>query len=88
MNLSLTPELKQLIQRKIDSGLYANASEVVRDALRKLDAGDPWQPLREILLPRIAAAEREAARGELIPLEEAFARVKSGKPRHTPSQEH
>jgi uncharacterized protein len=36
MNVSLTPELEQYIRRKVDSGLYSNASEVVREALRLL----------------------------------------------------
>ena len=34
MNISLTPELAAFIQAKVDSGMYSNASEVVRDALR------------------------------------------------------
>lgn len=57
MNLSLTPELERLIQRKIASGMYANASEVVRDALRRMDERDIWGGLREFMAPRIAAAE-------------------------------
>jgi hypothetical protein len=36
VNLSLTPELEQYIRRKVESGLYSNASEVVREALRLL----------------------------------------------------
>lgn len=57
MNLSLTPELEKLIQRKINSGMYTNASEVVRDALRHMDERDSWKELREFMAPRIAAAE-------------------------------
>lgn len=34
MNISLTPELEEAIKRKIASGLYNNASEVIREALR------------------------------------------------------
>jgi antitoxin ParD1/3/4 len=34
MNVSLTPELDALVQRKVASGLYNSASEVVREALR------------------------------------------------------
>jgi uncharacterized protein len=36
MNVSLTPELEQYIRGKVESGLYSNASEVVREALRLL----------------------------------------------------
>jgi hypothetical protein len=32
MNISLTDELETVIQEKVKSGLYNNASEVVRDA--------------------------------------------------------
>jgi len=34
MNISLTPELEKLVQAKVESGLYNNASEVIREALR------------------------------------------------------
>jgi len=34
MNISLTQELERLVQSHVDSGLYNNASEVVREALR------------------------------------------------------
>ena len=34
MNISLTPQLEEMIRQKVDSGLYNSASEVVRDALR------------------------------------------------------
>ncbi len=35
MNVSLTRELKALVEGRVKSGLYNNASEVVRDALRQ-----------------------------------------------------
>jgi antitoxin ParD1/3/4 len=34
MNISLTPELENAVKAKVDSGLYNNASEVIREALR------------------------------------------------------
>ena len=33
-NVNLTPELDSFITTKVDAGLYANASEVMRTALR------------------------------------------------------
>ncbi len=36
MNVSLTPKLEEFIRGKVSSGLYNNASEVVREALRLL----------------------------------------------------
>ena len=35
MNISLTPELEDAVKRKVASGLYNNASEVIREALRQ-----------------------------------------------------
>lgn len=35
MNVSLTPELARAVREKVDSGLYNNASEVIREALRQ-----------------------------------------------------
>jgi antitoxin ParD1/3/4 len=37
MNVSLTPELEQFVQTKVQSGRYNSASEVVREALRLLE---------------------------------------------------
>jgi len=37
MNVSLTPELEQFVQTKVESGRYNSASEVVREALRLLE---------------------------------------------------
>jgi uncharacterized protein len=38
MNVSLTPELERFVREKVASGLYNNASEVVREALRAMHA--------------------------------------------------
>ena len=40
MNVSLTPELEQLVNDKVKSGFYQTASEVVREALRLLNERD------------------------------------------------
>jgi antitoxin ParD1/3/4 len=40
MNVSLTPELEELVNEKVRSGLYQTASEVVREALRLLKSRD------------------------------------------------
>ena len=36
--MSLTNEMEQWVQRKVETGLYSSASEVVREALRALHA--------------------------------------------------
>jgi antitoxin ParD1/3/4 len=40
MNISLTPELERFVQGKVSSGLYNNASEVIREGLRLLKEHD------------------------------------------------
>ena len=40
MNVSLTPELEELVNQKVRSGLYQTAIEVVREALRLLKQRD------------------------------------------------
>jgi antitoxin ParD1/3/4 len=40
MNVSLTPELERFVQGKVRSGLYNNASEVIREGLRLLKETD------------------------------------------------
>jgi len=43
MNVALTPELEDLIRRKVKSGMYKNAAEVVREGLRLLAEEDDWK---------------------------------------------
>jgi antitoxin ParD1/3/4 len=40
MNVNLTPQLEDMVRQKVDSGMYSSASEVVREALRLMDAQD------------------------------------------------
>ena len=47
MNVSLTPELEELVNLKVRSGLYQTASEVVREALRLLKQKDDEARLAE-----------------------------------------
>lgn len=46
MNVSLTRELEQLVDRKVKSGRYQTASEVIREALRLLEERDQLAALR------------------------------------------
>jgi antitoxin ParD1/3/4 len=40
MNVNLTPQLEDMVRRKVASGLYTSASEVVREALRLMEEQD------------------------------------------------
>ncbi len=46
MNVSLTPQLVELIQQKVATGRYNNASEVVREALRLMEERDQEREAR------------------------------------------
>jgi antitoxin ParD1/3/4 len=70
MNVSLTPELENLVHSKVDSGLYLSASEVVREALRLLEERDKIQAMRMDELRReIRIGIEQADRGEVAPLD-------------------
>ena len=40
MNVNLTPALEKLVQKKVKTGRYNSASEVVREALRLMEQHD------------------------------------------------
>jgi antitoxin ParD1/3/4 len=56
MNVSLTPELERLVQLKVQTGRYTSASEVIREALRLMEARDQVQALRKDEIRRKTAA--------------------------------
>ena len=62
MNVSLTPQLEATIHERVESGRYASASEVVREALRLLEERERLEHLRSLLQVGL----EEAQRGELI----------------------
>jgi antitoxin ParD1/3/4 len=51
MHISLTTELENRIKSKVESGLYNNASEVIREALRFMDTHEDW--IHEIKLAHL-----------------------------------
>lgn len=63
MHVSLTPQLEEMVRAKVDSGLYNNASEVVREALRLLDEHDRVR--HEALRAAIAVGYAQAERGDV-----------------------
>ena len=51
MNVNLTLELEEMVRRKVASGLYNSASEVVREALRLMEQQDQVRAVRLEQLP-------------------------------------
>lgn len=59
-NVNLTPQLDQFIMRRVKSGRYENASEVVRTALRSLEREEREDQAKLAAL-RAAIAEGDAS---------------------------
>jgi antitoxin ParD1/3/4 len=66
MNVSLTDELEDVIEEKVKSGLYNNASEVVRDALRRTFCQTQSLNLEEDT-PELAELIRQGIRSRRTP---------------------
>jgi antitoxin ParD1/3/4 len=85
MTVILPPQLEAMIEEKVTSGRYADASEVVEEALRLLDERDRFEQLRAELEIGLEQIER----GENVPYtpdfmdrlkREAAEHVRLGKP--------
>ena len=71
MHISLTKELEKRVKLKVESGLYNNASEVIRDALRFMDTHEDWirQIKLEQLREQLKKGTEQLDRGEGIAIE-------------------
>ena len=69
MNVSLTPELENLVNEKVKSGLYNSASEVIRESLRLLQEQDMLKQIRRDELRReIMLGVEQIRNGEFVEL--------------------
>ncbi len=64
LNVNLTPKLEDMVRKKVADGLYNNASEVIREALRLMEAQDRFNAarlgaLRQDLLDGISSGPPE-----------------------------
>lgn len=74
MNVSLTPELERFVQGKVESGLYNNASEVVREGLRLLKEHDE---IRARWREQVERGWIQAQAGQVVDGPRAMAEIKS-----------
>lgn len=78
MNVHLTSELERIVQRKVKTGRYNSASEVMREALRLMEERDQLLKFRKDELSRKIAAGLDALRrGEGVDGEEFFEQLES-----------
>ena len=75
MNVALTPELEEFIRRKLESGMYKNAAEVVRAGLRLLAEEDEW---KAEVRKKISAGMAQLRAGEIVDGEKAIDEVVHG----------
>ena len=64
MNVSITEHLAAYVRKKVKSGRYNNASEVVRDALRLLEDREKLRELRLAELKRLSEEGRVSGLSE------------------------
>ncbi|AZU02774.1 addiction module antidote protein, CopG/Arc/MetJ family [Glycocaulis alkaliphilus] len=67
MHISLTETLEKWVRDKVESGLYSNASEVIREALRERIRAERTEAEDiEALRAQIDVGLQQAERGELL----------------------
>ncbi len=67
MRVNLPPDLETLINKRLSSGAYSNAEDVLRRALQAQDAEENWtEEERRALSAHIEEGYLQAERGELI----------------------
>jgi antitoxin ParD1/3/4 len=77
MNISLTPELENLVLNKVKTGLYNSSSEVIREALRLLKEHDQLQDIKLRELKReVKIGVDQLERGEKVSGDEVFRELK------------
>ena len=76
INVSLTPELEQLVAEKVKSGMYQTSSEVIREGLRLLKERDErLKSLRSDIRAGLEAIDR----GEFTEYDESNIRKLSAR---------
>jgi len=67
MQLNVPPDLETLINKRLSSGGYTNAEDVLRRALEAQDAEESWTDEERLALAaHIEEGYQQAERGELI----------------------
>lgn len=86
MHVNLSPEMENFIKGKVAGGFYGNATEVVRDAIRRMQAEEAR---RVAFRAAVAVGEAELDRGEGVEYtpdvleaitQDAIQALHSGKP--------
>ena len=89
MNISLTPELEQLVEDKVKTGMYQTASEVIGEGLRLLRERDQRvEALRRDVRAGFEAVERgEFTEYDASNIKELADRIKARGRKHLAEEE-
>jgi Arc/MetJ-type ribon-helix-helix transcriptional regulator len=80
MQLNVPPDLEALINKRVSSGAYTNAEDVLRRALEAQDAEESWtDEERRALSAHLEEGYLQAERGELIDAEQARREIQAMK---------
>lgn len=80
MQLNFPPDLEALVQKRLATGAFANAEEVIRRALEAQDAEESWaEEERRVVSAHIEEGFLQAERGELIEGDEAHLEIQKMK---------
>ena len=72
MQLNVPPDLEALVQKRLATGAFANAEDVIRRALETLDAEESWTgEERRALDEKIDRALEQVTAGQVYGPEEA-----------------
>jgi Arc/MetJ-type ribon-helix-helix transcriptional regulator len=83
MQVNVPPDLEALVQRRLATGAFANAEDVIRRALENLDAEENWtQEERHALDEKIDRALEQVAAGRVCAPEEALQKLAALRDAH------
>src|SRR5688572_21803544 len=72
LNISLPPDLREVVDRQVKSGAYASHSEYIRSLIREDQKRIAWQELEAKLLKRLDSPSKEMTAAEWRKLREQF----------------
>jgi Arc/MetJ-type ribon-helix-helix transcriptional regulator len=83
MQLDVSPDIEALLQKRLNSGGFANAEDVIRRALESLDAEESWtEEERRALDEKIDRALEQVSSGKVYGPEEARRRLAAMRDPH------
>lgn len=87
MEIRLSPELAELVERDVAAGRFASAEEYIATAVALLHEREPWRDeSAEELNAKLDEALAQAERGELMPLDEFREEMRTMKAEWIPSK--